>query len=203
MCRPIGCAGYSILCFWSGSATLELARKHGFVDLPHVGFYHVILGALHARRGELELADDALALGLDQMQGHSDPLLVAEALLERALVRGALGARTEARALLAEARARIEECPDPGVLPQRADEVARKLTTAHPRADADSVLTGRELEVLELLVDGLTKQEVAAKLFLSYSTIHSHTKSIYRKLDVSSRNEVLAQARQLRLLVSE
>jgi LuxR family transcriptional regulator, maltose regulon positive regulatory protein len=64
------------------------------------------------------------------------------------------------------------------------------------------VLTERELEVLRLLAEGRTKREVAATLFLSYSTIHSHTKSIYRKLDGSSRDEVLEHARGLGLIGS-
>ena len=187
---------------WIGEA-LELARTHGFADLPHVGFYQVMLGALHARRGELELADHTLGLGLEQLRGHGDALLISEALLERALVRSALGARTEARAMLAEARATIESCPDPGILSQRVEEVARKLTPAHARANPDSELTERELEVLRLLAEGLTKSEVAAKLFLSYSTIHSHTKAIYRKLDGSSRDEVLKRARELGVIASD
>jgi LuxR family transcriptional regulator, maltose regulon positive regulatory protein len=187
---------------WIGEA-LELAHTRGFSDLPQVGFYHVIFGALHARRGELELADQALGLGFEQMQGDTDSLLIAEALLERALVRRALGARTEARAMLAEARAIIDSCPDPGILSQRVEEVARKLTPAQARANPDGVLTEREFEVLSLLAEGRTKREVAATLFLSYSTIHSHTKSIYRKLDGASRDEVLERARELGLIASD
>jgi LuxR family maltose regulon positive regulatory protein len=181
---------------------LELARTHALVDLPHVGYYHVILGALQARRGELELANQSLGLGLEQMGDHCDSLLIAEALLERALVRRALGARTEARAMLAEARAIIESCHEPGVLSQRVDEVARKLAPAPARASPDGVLTERELDVLRLLADGLTKPEVAATLFVSFSTIHSHTKAIYRKLGASSRDEVLERARELGLIAS-
>ena len=104
--------------------------------------------------------------------------------------------------MLAEARATIESCPDPGILSQRAEEVARKLTPAHASANPDSELTERELEVLQLLGEGLTKPEVAAKLFLSYSTVHSHTKSIYRKLDSSSRDKVLERARELGLIAT-
>jgi LuxR family maltose regulon positive regulatory protein len=186
---------------WIGEA-FELARTHGLVDLPHIGYYHVILGSLHARRGERELADHTLGLGLEQMR-QWDTLLIAEALLERALVRSGVGARTEARAMLGEARALIESCADPGMmLSQRLEEVARKLTPARVRANPDSELTERELEVLRLLAEGLTKREVAATLFLSYSTIHSHTKSIYRKLGGSSRDEVLERARGQGLIAS-
>ncbi len=186
---------------WIGEA-LGLADTRGLLDLPHVGYYQVILGAVHARRGELELADQALRLGLEQVRGHGDALLIAEALLERTLVRRALGARNEARAMLAEARATIESCPDPGILSRRVEEVARKLIPAQRRANRDSELTERELEVLRLLAEGLTKHDVAAKLFLSYSTVHSHTKSIYRKLDSSSRDEVLERANELGLIAS-
>jgi LuxR family maltose regulon positive regulatory protein len=64
------------------------------------------------------------------------------------------------------------------------------------------VLTERELEVLGLLAEGQTKREVAAKLFVSYSTVHTHTKAIYRKLDGASRDEVLDHARELGLIAS-
>jgi ATP/maltotriose-dependent transcriptional regulator MalT len=184
------------------SEALELAHTHGIADLPHVGYHHVIAGALHARRGELGPADHAIGRGLEQLRGHADALLLTEALLERALVRRALGARTEARALLAEAQATIENCPDPGILTQRVEEVARRLTTAHARASPGSLLTERELEVLRLLAQGLTKREVAAKLFVSYSTVHSHTKAIYRKLDGASRGEVLDHAQAQGLIAS-
>jgi LuxR family maltose regulon positive regulatory protein len=187
---------------WINEA-FELARTRGFADLPHVGFYHVMLGALHARRGELEPADHALDLGVEKVRGHGDALLIAEALLERALVRRALGARTEARAMLAEARDIVESCRDPGVLSQRVDEVARKLIPAQARAKPGSELTERELEVLRLLADGLTQRQVGETLFLSYSTIHSHAKAIYRKLDGSSRDEVVERARELGLIASD
>ena len=104
--------------------------------------------------------------------------------------------------MLAEARALIESCPDPGILSRRVEEVARKLTPALARANPDSVLTERELEILRLLAEGLTKREVAAILFLSYSTVHSHTKSIYHKLDGTSRGDVVERARELGLIES-
>jgi LuxR family maltose regulon positive regulatory protein len=184
------------------SEALELAHTHGIAGLPHVGYYHVVMGALLARRGEFGPANDAIRVGLEQMRGQTDSLLIAHGLLEGALVHRALGARTEARAMLAEASAAIENCPDAGMLTQRVGEVARKLATAHGRAVPGSVLTERELEVLRLLDEGLTKREVASTLFVSYSTIHSHTKSIYRKLDGTTRDEVLERARDLGLIAS-
>jgi LuxR family transcriptional regulator, maltose regulon positive regulatory protein len=61
-------------------------------------------------------------------------------------------------------------------------------------------LTERELEVLRLLAAGATEREVGAKLFVSYSTIHTHTKSIYLKLGSSSRDQAVVRARGLGLI---
>ena len=86
---------------------------------------------------------------------------------------------------------------DPGVLSGRLVEVARTLTPAHRRIDGDSDLTEREAEVLRYLAEGLSKREIGNALFLSFNTIHSHTRSIYQKLRVSSRQEAVARAREL------
>ena len=61
------------------------------------------------------------------------------------------------------------------------------------------VLSGRELEVLRLLASRLTTAEIAGALYVSANTLKSHMKSIYRKLDVSSRADAVraGQARGL------
>jgi DNA-binding NarL/FixJ family response regulator len=48
-------------------------------------------------------------------------------------------------------------------------------------------LTERELEVLQLLAAGLTKKQIADRLFISASTVHTHTVHIYGKCEVSTR----------------
>jgi DNA-binding NarL/FixJ family response regulator len=48
-------------------------------------------------------------------------------------------------------------------------------------------LTERELEVLRLLASGRTKREIAGELFISHSTVHTHTVHIYAKCSVSTR----------------
>jgi DNA-binding NarL/FixJ family response regulator len=48
-------------------------------------------------------------------------------------------------------------------------------------------LTERELEVLRLLAAGLTKKQIASELFISPSTVHTHTVHVYAKCEVSTR----------------
>lgn len=58
---------------------------------------------------------------------------------------------------------------------------------------ADFHLTPREHEILELLIEGLTYKEIAARCFISPETMNSHIKNIYQKLNVHSRAEVTAR----------
>jgi LuxR family maltose regulon positive regulatory protein len=61
-------------------------------------------------------------------------------------------------------------------------------------------LTEREMEVLRLLADGLSNQEIARQLVVALGTAKTHTASLYRKLDVVSRTQAVARARELGLL---
>ncbi len=61
-------------------------------------------------------------------------------------------------------------------------------------------LSERELEVLQLVAEGLTNQEIASRLFLSLNTVKTHTRNIYGKLDVHSRTQAVARARALGVL---
>jgi non-specific serine/threonine protein kinase len=54
---------------------------------------------------------------------------------------------------------------------------------------SDFNLTDRELEVLRLLVSGLTYAQIAEQLTLSFHTVHAHLRVIYRKLGVTSRSQ--------------
>jgi LuxR family maltose regulon positive regulatory protein len=63
-------------------------------------------------------------------------------------------------------------------------------------------LSERELEVLGLIAEGLTNQEIALRLHISLSTVKGHTTNIYGKLGVKSRIQAVAQARSLGLTVN-
>ena len=53
--------------------------------------------------------------------------------------------------------------------------------------------------MLALLARGRSKREIAQELYVSFNTVHSHTKSIYRKLGVSSRHEAVERGMEITL----
>jgi LuxR family maltose regulon positive regulatory protein len=61
-------------------------------------------------------------------------------------------------------------------------------------------LSDRELDVLRLMAEGLTYNEVANRLFVSVNTVRTHVKAIYGKLGVSNRTQAIEQANQKQLL---
>jgi LuxR family maltose regulon positive regulatory protein len=61
-------------------------------------------------------------------------------------------------------------------------------------------LTERELEVLRMIADGHSNQEIAEKLIVTLGTVKAHISHIYSKLDVRSRAQAIKKAEQLRLL---
>jgi LuxR family maltose regulon positive regulatory protein len=172
-----------------------LDEEEGMVFVEGMAF--VALGAALEAHGELE---DALALiergvSLQRNAGYVRPL--SHALIRQGSVLSALGRRNEADAVIAEARALIDTCKDPGFLTAwlaALETVSRKRPQAGP-----GELSRRELAILRMLAGNLTERDIARELYLSHNTVHSHTKSIYRKLGVSSRAAAIERARKLGL----
>jgi LuxR family maltose regulon positive regulatory protein len=69
-----------------------------------------------------------------------------------------------------------------------------------PESQLLEPLTEREVEVLQLIADGLSNREIAQQLFLSLSTVKVHTHNIYGKLGVNSRTQAIAKAKTLGIL---
>jgi LuxR family maltose regulon positive regulatory protein len=62
-------------------------------------------------------------------------------------------------------------------------------------------LSDREMQVLELIAEGLSNPEIALQLAISLPTVKSHTRNMYGKLGVHSRKQAVAKARNLGILV--
>lgn len=67
-------------------------------------------------------------------------------------------------------------------------------------ARSEHPLSARELDILRLLSKGLTYVQIGQILTLSKSTVSTHAKNIYRKLDAHSRNQAVYRARELDIL---
>ncbi len=76
-------------------------------------------------------------------------------------------------------------------MPSSAAQSAR---TPEGPAGGDGVITKREEEVLQLIAEGLSTPEVAARLYISVKTVKNHLASIYAKLDSRDRTQAVVRA---------
>jgi LuxR family maltose regulon positive regulatory protein len=86
--------------------------------------------------------------------------------------------------------------------PAAEPEQTEFLETQAPQSELIEPLSERELEVLQLIAEGLTNPEIAARLYLALNTVKAHTRNIYGKLDVHSRTQAVARSQELGLLPS-
>lgn len=84
-----------------------------------------------------------------------------------------------------------------------AQHILRQMNTSvkkPPETEAQNVLSGRELQILQLVAEGLSNKEIAEKIFISRYTVECHIKHIYRKLSVSGRTKAIHAARDIGIL---
>ncbi len=98
-----------------------------------------------------------------------------------------------------------------GMMPDYIGKLLAALEAdAHKSEDTSSLpppaqpliepLSPRELEILHLMAQGLSNQEMCEQLFLALSTVKGHNRTIFGKLQVQRRTEAVARARELGLL---
>ena len=147
--------------------------------------------------------DGASATRLIRQQSPSIQVLALTSFKEENLVKGALQAGAIGYLLkdvTADELARAIRAAHAGrttLSPEAAQALVH--ATSHPPPTSVE-LTGRELEVLSLMVVGLNNTQIAGKLCVSPSTIKSHVSNILSKLGVSSRTEAVTLALRTHLL---
>jgi len=177
----------------------ELVERFQLHRVPQATLVPIALGRVLAERGELEEAREELEYAHSARRRLSPdlspwPTLIG--LLALASIRSACGDRGAAQALLAEARTILEPFShDAGIFPELLERQERTFRTFKRRnGSLNGKLTERELDVLRLLVGDLSTRQMARGLYLAPNTVRTHIKSIYRKLEVSSRKQAVEEA---------
>ena len=175
--------------------------------LRRTGIQDALVSSVEARvaihRGDVSAARRNLvsAQRLRPLLTYAQPHLALQARIELTRVHLALADLAGARTLMGEIDELLKRRPGLGTLVEEAGSLRARLAKEHgSSAPGASALTGAELRLLPLLSTHLPVPEIAAELFLSPHTIKSQMKSIYRKLDVSTRTQAVSRARELGLL---
>lgn len=180
----------------------QLIDESGFTESPTASLARTGAGMLSEARGELDEAERLYARAAVLAGRARWPLDHAHALLAHAALKRRRRDLAGARALAREARGVLTTAPDPGALTDRLAALERtlQLAAAAPRERVEGDLSERELAVLRLLATDLSQREIGAELFVSFNTVKTHTKTVFRKLGVSSRADAVARGRELGLL---
>jgi predicted ATPase/DNA-binding CsgD family transcriptional regulator len=163
--------------------SLDLARRSG---IKAISAYALLGLALVGHRGAGLRGSARLHGAADQALADLgrvlDPLEARLAELDRHRLRAAMGAE----AFQAEyAAGRTLDVAQVLATLRRTGTGGQALAAASD--DGVTVLTPRELDVLKLVAQGLSNQDIARRLVLSEHTVHRHLANILRKLDLSSR----------------
>jgi NarL family two-component system response regulator LiaR len=141
--------------------------------------------------------DGAAATRLIRQKSESTQVIALtsfkeEKLVENALRAGAIGYLL--KDVTAEELAQAIRAAHAGRATLSPEAAQALVDAANQPAPPGQDLTGRELQVLALLVQGLTNRQIAGELTVSPSTIKSHVRSIMTKLNVASRTEAVSVA---------
>lgn len=123
---------------------------------------------------------------------HADETVVAEALRVGAVGYLVKDCSTDEIADTLRLAASDSSALSPALAGAMLNEVRR--IDPVPVEESDQIVTKREVEVLQLIADGCSTQEVAEQLFISQKTVKNHLASIYHKLDARDRTQAVLRA---------
>jgi LuxR family maltose regulon positive regulatory protein len=180
---------------------MDLAARHKLGEYWVTSTALLTSAELLERRGRLTEAEATARGGLRLAERGQARLETACAQLYLARLAARDGRDEEARVRLGAARRIIMACADPGVVltglfASAAGDVGRPAPPTGPRPpEPAEPLSQREDEILRWLSSQLSLREIATELYVSYDTVKTHTRHIYRKLGVSTRQQAVARAR--------
>jgi LuxR family transcriptional regulator, maltose regulon positive regulatory protein len=190
------------------SAAADLTRALARIDV--LGRREYVMSAISfaaaARLGvhdqDLPLARSqvAHALRLRPLATWALPWTAVGLRLEVAKVCLSLSDWAGARNMLSETGQILRHRPDLGILVPRAEQLRSQLATVALGSLGASALTAAELRLLPYLQTHLMYREIGQRLYISTNTVKTQTRSLFRKLGVSTRREAVERARELGLL---
>ena len=168
-------------------------------------FAHLAQARLLVREENPSDAQAELACAVTLARRGAGVVELAYVLITVAEAGRELGDRRGAVQLVREAQELIANAPDPGTaVPHLLDRAERSLRLVSERRGSRLVtteeLTVREAAVLALLPTALSVREIGEQLGVSHNTVKTHSRNLYRKLDVADRHEAVARGRALGLL---
>jgi LuxR family maltose regulon positive regulatory protein len=201
------------------------AQSDAEIPFTHHGRLYLSQAQLHIARGDWPAAEQTLDRVFRFSQASGQQRWVIPIQILRAILHLARQDLPQALSFLeaaieqAEPEGFIQDFLDEGepmiqllheavrrkVKPEFARELLNRFSPNRPAEKPIGLvepLSERELEVLKLVAEGLSNQEIAVRLYLSLRTIKFHTGNIYGKLGVKSRTEAVSRARDLGLLTS-
>ena len=181
---------------------LTIMQDGGFDDYWTSALVYAFAARVAAHRGDKEqgLRLVTRAARLRPLLTYALPVESARALLEMVRTYIALADPGGAQAVLRQADDIFKQRPDLGNLPQQADELRAKVEKIQAESPGASSLTTAELRLLPLLSTHLTYPQIGERLYISRHTVRTQARSIYTKLDVSSRAAAIDRMHQLGLL---
>jgi ATP/maltotriose-dependent transcriptional regulator MalT len=189
----------------AAEAAAKLTADRELIGFPFTALAPMVLGKALARRGDHAGAIALIEPALDRAQREDSWVIRTYGLLALAEAQQRRGDPPAARRAITQARDLLRALPDPGAATAHVERTERVLKLT-PRARRDQQrgefweLSERELEVLRLLATSLSQREIAGELFVSFSTVKSHVRSIFRKLGVDARADAVTRAREFGLL---
>jgi LuxR family maltose regulon positive regulatory protein len=180
------------------------ANELGLADAWSSALTHHALGQALLALGRPKDAERELERAELLRRAPEPRLDHVHSLLALAAVHTARGRLTLARAELDAAGEKLDAFADVGRLASLAAEGERALDEARSGAErAVEPPTLTELSILRLLATDLSQREIGDELFVSLNTVKTHTRNVYAKLGVNSRQAAVRQANLLGLLETD
>lgn len=169
----------------------ESAIEHLNRNKPSVILMDIELPRMNGIEGVKKIKERYPKIDIIMLTVHEDLSLVFKALTAGAC--GYLDKSASEQKILDS----IKEIYDGGA--PMSYKIAKLIVSSFQKKN-DTILTGREYDVLDLLCKGHSYKEIAYKLFISVGTVRHHIKNIYYKLHVHSKSEAVAKALKERIV---